>query len=201
MLAGCASPPTTGCVTRTDCAEAELCVNGMCQPSNHDAGVGNDANTGGDTNAGLCGQECETDLPCEIGVYDCSGDLPVCVRSGLHERGYVCRDAVDSCDQDDICDGVSAGCADGKTDIGTPCDGGFCDGRGACGACQQGIPCEPEACQTGTIACSQAGVPSCEATGNLPDDTSCGDIVIGGGGNLMCYIGGALTHGEHALQS
>ena len=178
-LTGCASNPDQSCVTRTDCDEAEICVNGTCQPASVDASVGEDA-AAEDTGATLCGEACETELPCEIGVYDCSEGQPVCIRSGLHEQGFVCREASNSCDLDDTCDGVSAGCANDATAIGTPCDGGFCDGRGECGACQQGVACNPDPCQEGTIACSDAGVPSCEATGNVPDETSCGEVVIGG---------------------
>jgi hypothetical protein len=156
----------------------------MCQRASRDAatvldtGLG-DAGETADT-GGFCGQECQTELSCEIGVYDCSAGEAVCVRSGLREEGSICREATGSCDVDDTCDGVSAGCADGKAVIGSTCDGGFRDGRGTCGLCEQGAVCNPERCQEGTIACSETGVPSCEFTANLADNTSCGASVIGG---------------------
>lgn len=181
VLAGCASPPADGCVTRTDCERDELCINGTCQRGSPDDG-GQDAglSDGGGDGGQLCGQECETSLPCEIGIYDCSEGQATCVRSGLREEGYVCRGASDGCDVEDQCDGVSAGCADDKSPIGSACNGGFCDGSGACGLCQEGAPCNLGGCQEGAISCSETGVPSCEFTGNLPDDTSCGPMVIGG---------------------
>lgn len=181
MLFGCGSPPTEGCVTRTDCRTDEACINGTCQLSAPDAATAlEDAGVDAGDTGDLCGQECETELACEIGVYDCSEGEPRCVRSGLREEGFICRDATDSCDVDDRCDGVSAGCADGKSPIGSACNGGFCDGRGTCGLCQQGAACSPTGCQEGTITCSETGVPSCEFANNLPDDTSCGARVIGG---------------------
>ena len=183
LLSACASTPGEGCVTRRDCASAEVCINGTCQPAGNDAGHDalSPADAGRDTGS-LCGQECETELPCEIGVYDCSTDIPVCVRSGLREEGFVCRESTGSCDLSDTCDGVSAGCRDNKADIGEPCQGGFCDGSGECGQCEDGAACDVSPCQRGAIVCSPSGVPSCEFTENLPDGTSCGDLVIGGFG-------------------
>ncbi|MFK8001263.1 MAG: hypothetical protein AB8H86_16835 [Polyangiales bacterium] len=182
VFAGCGSAPADGCVTRTDCESDEVCINGACQSGTPDAATGPDAGIrdGGGDGGDLCGQECETALPCEIGVYDCSEGQPTCVRSGLREEGFVCREASDACDLADQCDGVSAGCADNKSPIGSACNGGFCDGRGACGLCQEGASCNPTGCQAGAISCSDTGVPSCEFTNNLPDETSCGPIVIGG---------------------
>lgn len=179
-------------MTRADCDPAELCINGACQLMTRD--VGNDPRDTGPgpdsaTDAGpasdagqLCGQECDTELSCELGVYDCSTGEALCVRSGLREEGFICRSAADSCDVDDTCDGVSAGCADDRAAIGSECDGGFCDGRGMCGLCDEGAACTPAPCQEGTIACSETGVPSCVFSNNSADDTMCGETIIGGFG-------------------
>lgn len=111
---------------------------------------------------------------CATGVTDCSTGSAVCRTVGPASAGKPCRPAVDACDAPETCDGASMVCPpDELAPTGTPCDDGFCNGLGTCGACTEGEPCATENfCEMGTVSCA-TGVPVCTGSGVLPDGVLC----------------------------
>ncbi|MEM9860065.1 MAG: hypothetical protein AAF938_00515 [Myxococcota bacterium] len=189
--AGCASNPSNpSCTSSASCLPSETCTDGFCVPrsgpvdmATRDALVPDMATDMATESE--CGEPCDTGAPCEIGRVDCSRPTPRCVGAGPQPAGTVCREAEAACDTADTCDGSSLGCANERADVGTPCPGGFCDGAGECGECTEGAACTTSGCEVGTLTCSPTGEPTCVATGNAPDGTSCGDDVEGAFGECV----------------
>lgn len=99
--------------------------------------------------AGLCigdpcpeGEPCDPMVDCRAGAYACVNGEPQCSIAGPAPPGV-------SCGMGQVCD-VDGNCVD----------------------CMDGLPCEPDPCQLGTIACG-GGQPECIGTGPAPQDTIC----------------------------
>ena len=98
---------------------------------------------------GLClgdpcpeGEPCDPMVPCRAGAYACVDGEAECTIAGPAPAGVSCGDGL------------------------------VCDADGNCVECMDGLPCEPEPCMVGTIACG-GGQPQCIATGPAPADTVC----------------------------
>ncbi len=190
---GCARTICTAgeCFVGSDfsaCATSEFCHPELgCQPrpvetdagTAMDGGMSMDDGGTGPTDMGPpeeCGMPCDTGNACEVGIYDCSGGEPICVRDSLVPSGTTCREAAGQCDVAEECDGENPTCPmDAFTPTGATCSDGFCDGLGVCSdSCTPGADCSTgNPCETGTIDCS-GGTPSCVRSGNAPNGTSCG---------------------------
>lgn len=100
-----------------DCDAAELCDADLQCPEDVDAPPGTacfDFNfCSEDGECGPCdeGGSCETGNPCEVGTTDCSSGEPVCVAR-FADAGTICRATASPCDEPEVCDGASPGCAD-----------------------------------------------------------------------------------------
>jgi hypothetical protein len=215
---GCARTICTAgeCFVGSDfsaCAAGEFCHPELgCQPrpmesdagmSTMDGGPSTDDGGTGPIDMGPpeeCGMPCDTGNACETGIYECSTGEAICVRDSLVSAGTVCRESAGQCDVAEQCDGESPTCPmDAFEPTGVSCSDGFCDGLGTCSdSCTPGAECSTgNPCETGTIDCS-GGTPSCTASGNAPNGTSCGTTENGpfgscGGFSSACDETGTRT--------
>jgi trimeric autotransporter adhesin len=151
---------------------------------------------GGECVACKVGTACQPDANnvCIKGTTSCANG-PACDQAGNTDNGTECgTDKVcsagacvdckvgDSCQPTNTCKNGTLACAAGPVcnpttnkGAGTECDTGkVCDSAGACVACVQDGPCDPQGneCHVGIQDC-KAG-PKCEDSGqNSPDGTSC----------------------------
>lgn len=155
-----------GCTANDDCASSVSCAEGACLAEGSCIFVGDDSACDStefcDTAMGCvprpdlpdvgmpdlapidmgpeeCGMPCPVEgRPCAVGTFDCTTGVPVCLETGAGNAGAVCRVAADLCDEDDMCDGVSAECPEedtkkpagevcrvavGECDVSEVCDG------------------------------------------------------------------------------
>ncbi|MEM9862536.1 MAG: hypothetical protein AAF938_13015, partial [Myxococcota bacterium] len=138
-----------GCLSNEECNGSVACAEGVCLAEGACLSVPNDAlcdeNEFCDPRDGCqlrpdvvlpdmgmpdlrpveCDMPCDVEgRPCAEGRFDCSTGTPVCMETGGGANaGAVCRAAVDLCDADDACDGVSPECPeeDGKQEAGFVC--------------------------------------------------------------------------------
>lgn len=88
-----------------------------------DAGADAGMDAGSDAGPPSCGAPCDTGNTCELGAFDCSTGVPVCMAAGPGNAGVVCREAAGDCDLEESCDGVSAECpSDEKQSAATVCN-------------------------------------------------------------------------------
>ena len=193
-LGACGDDAATGCLTNAECGADETCVNGECAPRGRrdaasadgrsvdaqnedveatgDAGPEADASQGTDAGPAVCGGECDTGNPCEVGAFECASGEPVCVAAGPAAEGTLCREVEGECDMAESCDGVSMECpANARVAADTPCraavDGcdiaELCDGTSP--ACPidafspTGTSCAAGFCD-GSGACSDSCTPN-----------------------------------------
>ncbi|GEM_PF-844087 len=192
--------PETGCTPRPT-GDADMGSDGMRDMGGMDAGAPMDASFDmGPPDLGLpeeCGQPCDTGDLCEVGIYECSTGAAICVRDTLVAAGTTCRDAVDTCDVAEVCDGESPACPiDAFAATGATCAAGFCDGLGTCSdTCTPGASCSTgNPCETGTISCD-TGAPVCERSGNAADGISCAATENGAWSACGDYSGTCDTTG------
>ena len=91
-----------------------------------------------------CGDPCTTGNACEIGIIDCGGGMPVCVRDRLRDPGFVCRPSAGPCDAEESCTGSAPTCPADTYRTGTECrpSGGPCDVAELCDGMGPGCPAD-----------------------------------------------------------
>ncbi|MEM7608505.1 MAG: hypothetical protein AAF411_24390 [Myxococcota bacterium] len=187
-LSGCAEGV---CLADGSCIavpDDDLCAGGeRCDPT---SGCTMSGDAGGPDMGGIdmapidmgpaeCGAPCREieGRPCAVGVVDCSTGDPVCMETGPGNAGRICRPAVDVCDAEEVCNGVSADCpeVDEKrgTDFVCRSAAGECDVEEVCSG--TGDECPLDAFQPVGTRCVDGGF--CDATGMCSDtcepDASC----------------------------
>ncbi len=219
---GCSAASPEGCRTSDDCPSDSMCVNGFCVTRTSDAsavdgdaedsdvdGSSPDGGTsdGGPADAGpaICGEACNTDNPCERGIYECDGDEIHCVADGPADMGTVCRPADGLCDVEEVCDGATTMCPDDAVvDGGETC-------REATDGCDVAEMCDgtAKACPTNRFADTGTSCPDgfCDGAGacldtctpgapcGLPDDPCHVGTIDCSGGTPSCTVAGNAPDG------
>lgn len=177
-------------------------------------------------NAGSCvacvaGDACGTqpDMPCHLGVHDCSTGTQQCINGAALANGttcgtnMVCSGGVCSpctaglaCSgqPDPLCHAGTSSCATGSSVCvngtalanGTTCGSNQVCNGGACTTCASGDACttQPDTlCHLGVHDCS-TGTQQCINGAAVPNGTSCGsNMVCNGGVCTSCTAGQACT--------
>jgi len=200
---------TPDCTTDSDCAQDEVCDNGVCVECLYDSdctdGVfcngaeecfvgscvagtepcNNDqtCDEASDTCVDIVDPDCYNDSDCTDGVF-CNG-VEQC-------SGGVCVVGTEPCDQDQICDEGSDTCvAEPECSNNADCDDGlYCNGIETCssGVCASGsAPCSVELCNEGSDTCDD-----CVTNDDCDDGLYCnGDETCSDGecafGSGPCY--------------
>jgi hypothetical protein len=158
----------------TVCGTNEVCDNGVCV-------------------ACKAGLSCAPANVCQKGVTSCSTGVSVCAVTGNAANGTVCgtnkvcdNGSCLACTSNAPCSagvcttgatscatGVPVCTATGDVANGTTCGTNEVCDNGSCVACAAGTSCPAGPCQTGLTSCA-TGVPTCAATGNVPNGTVCG---------------------------
>lgn len=219
----CAANPGAPCrVGSTTCGAASGCVDGAAAPGGTGCGTDQVCNGNGQCVACAAGTACSTNpsAPCRGGVVDCSNGTARCLDAALLPAGSSCGanqvcDAVGtcvSCTAGQACGTNSSPCRTGQTscvtgsqrcvdfglkDAGVSCSQTeVCDGRGFCGVCSAGQPCNtnPTACRAGFTSCGAGGT-SCDDGSNVPPGVSCGanQVCTGSGACVACTTGQSCT--------
>lgn len=156
--AGRDSSTPAACRSNAQCGPCAICDNGLCLPA-----------------AGL---PCVAPGRCAAGTYSCVEGRVRCSANEVAPAGTVCRRGDGECDPEEVCDGLTLGCApDVHAPPDAPCDvgEGSCNGDGLCvyAECREGAPCDDVGpCEVGRLSCD-GPVPVCVAMGFQPADHVC----------------------------